>query len=167
MKNFLIKLYVFLFIKRRKIKWPKQKTIEKEFNKNMDDFSNRINKLPYKYNPFWGFEIINDTISPEDFFNENIEDGRDCDDLARIWSIWGIIHGFKVMKWVVYDIKNFFKSVYIFTILNKDNRYYLMDFKCHGPFRSEEEIKKFILSFVQYRNCETIMIDPIVLKENK
>ena len=146
-KKFLIKLYVVLFIRTRKVKWPDKS--KNEFNRSMDSFSNRINEFPYKSDPLGG--LIDYVDHPDNFFKEDKTEGRDCDDWARMWSLWGALHDYKATEWIVCNPKRMFKTMHVITILEESRKFYLMNFRPYGPYSTEEEALDRMRYFDSYK----------------
>jgi len=53
------------------------------------------------------------------FFAE-LEEGRDCDDFARMWTLWGEKHEYEAREWLVTSAKKgeFFKRAHMVTTLS-------------------------------------------------
>lgn len=97
--------------------------------------SNMINSKPYKSDIWRGF--IDASTPPKyayTFFSDLME-GRDCDDWARLWSLWGKAHGYVVQEWVVTSTKKgqFFSRAHMVTTLSKYGEHWLMDYRPFGP----------------------------------
>lgn len=137
-QEFLIKVYNFIFRKNRKVQWP-DKSLG-EFNKTMEDFSKRIDSFPYKSDLAGG--LIDYVARPDEFFDETRTYGRDCDDWARIWSIWGSLHGYKATEWIICDPRKMFSTMHVFTTLEKEGKYYLANYGYRGPFSTEKDALK-------------------------
>lgn len=146
LKKFLIEIYATLFLKSKKVKWPDKS--REEFNRNMRDFSERINSFPYKSDPIGG--LIDYIDHPDNFFKEDKTEGRDCDDWARMWSIWGALNGYKAQEWVVCNPKKMFSTMHAITTLEKDGSYYLMNYYFYGPYDSEESALAMMSNFTSY-----------------
>lgn len=161
-KKFLIKLYVVLFIRTRKVKWP-DKSID-EFNRGMDDFSKRINEFPYKSDPLGG--LIDYVDHPDNFFDKDKTEGRDCDDWARMWSIWGALHEYKAIEWIVCNPNRMFKTMHVITTLEDGRKCYLMNFRPYGPYLTVDEALDKMRSFESYKE-DIIIVESRTIKKEK
>ena len=97
--------------------------------------SDMINSNPYKPDIWRGF--VDASVPPKyayTFFAD-LKHGRDCDDFARLWSIWGEAHDFEAREWIVTSAKKgeFFKRAHMVTTLSKYGEHYLMDYHPFGP----------------------------------
>lgn len=70
------------------------------------------------------------------FFSDKAKT-RDCDDFARMWSLWGSYYGYDVKEWFV--IERRFKKAHMITTLSKDGEYWLMNYRPYGPHKSLED----------------------------
>ena len=68
------------------------------------------------------------------FFAE-LEEGRDCDDFARMWTLWGEKHEYEAREWLVTSKKKgeFFKRAHMVTTLSKYGEHWLVDYTPFGP----------------------------------
>ena len=130
------------------------------FNLPMIDFSNLINKYPYKSDPLGGaWDYID---KPDEFFNEGKTSGRDCDDWARMWSLWGVYHKYRAYEYVICDassLKTIFKTMHCFTLLEKDNKCYLLNYRQYGPYRSKEKAIEALIEGWGYSNNSVVVLD--------
>ena len=156
----LMKVYVFLFIKTRRIKWPVES--RDEYDCDMQTFKKKIMEFPYKSDPLGGF--IDYVAEPDDFWKKDRTYGRDCDDWARMWSIWGVYHGFIATEWIVCNPKKLFKTMHVITVLEKNGEWYLMNYYAYGPFSSEKDALNMMERFSEYKG-NIISVRSVTLQE--
>lgn len=144
----LIKLFLTIANIFRKVK-----VIDSEiYHLDMYKFSEEVNKMPYKADPLGG--LIDNVADPETFFDEK-DESRDCDDWARQWSIWGINNGYKAYEYVVWNPTNIvktFSTMHVITILEKEDKFYLMNYVPYGPFSSVEKCMEYMRYFPSYKD---------------
>ena len=105
---------------------------------DMEEASRVINTMPYKADRGKGFvDASIPTKHCHSFFNE-IKHGRDCDDWARLWSVWGWLEGWESREWIVTERRHPFKRAHMVTTLSKDKEHWLMDYRPYGPRSSVE-----------------------------
>ena len=142
----------------RRLRLPKK--YRGYFDMSMHDFSDLINEYDYKQDPLSGlFDYIS---SPDKFFNPDKKFGRDCDDWSRLWSLWGLYNGYKAYEYVVCDpssIKKTFATLHCVTVLEKEGKYYLMNYHPYGPAASKEEALKVLEKVEIYSKNLLIVLD--------
>ena len=163
MKRFLILLYLRIAQNRnRRIQLPTEKTRD-YFNLSMYEFSNLINKMEYKKDPLNGLWDYID--SPDQFFEEK-ESGRDCDDWSRLWSLWGVYHGYRAYEYVICNpttLKTTFSTLHCVTVLEKNGLYYLMNYRPYGPYNSLEKTLNSLKAWKEYSENNLIVFDREIL----
>lgn len=148
MKQALLKFYAFIrsitspfvwriFYKRKRYTKDMQavETWQDFMVSPMVQASDMINSNPYKPDIWRGF--VDASVPPKyayTFFAD-LKHGRDCDDWARLWSLWGEAHDFEAREWIVTSVKKgeFFKRAHMVTTLSKYGEQYLMDYHPFGP----------------------------------
>ena len=106
------------------------------FNCTVEEFSNKLSTKNYRYDPLKG--AIDYTASPDSFFKTK-KWGRDCDDWARMWLTYGKLNGYKGYEIVVANKTCVFKHAHVVTVLVKDDKYILCNYKPYYGFTSVEE----------------------------
>lgn len=101
----------------------------------MAEASEILNSKVWRSDYLWG--LIDATVPPKyahSFFSD-LKAGRDCDDYERLWSLWGIAHGYVVQEWLVTSsLKGeFFRRAHMVTTLSKYGEHWLMDYRPFGP----------------------------------
>lgn len=141
-----VQIYLFIVNLFRVVR-----VLDKEVYKlSMKEFSDEINRMPYKADPLGG--LIDNVADPETFFDDK-DSGRDCDDWARQWSIWGVNNGYKAYEYVVWNpssLMKAFNTMHVITILKKEDECYLMNYTPYGPFSDEECCIDFMKRFKSY-----------------
>ena len=115
-----------------------------------NEFSNIINLLEYKADPLGG--LIDYVADPDKFFDSERKFGRDCDDWARQWSIWGYHNGYIAEEYIVYNPKHPFKTMHVVTLLWKDGNCQLANYRLYGPFKTSEEALNYLKNFGSYKD---------------
>lgn len=142
----------------RKITYPKT---SKEYFKLPDyKFSQLINSFPYKADPGRGLFDYVDT--PDNFFDPEKKEGRDCDDFQRMWSLWGTYNGYQAKEFVICDpssIKSAFQTMHVIGVLKdlRESRYFLTNYQFYGPYRSEEEALECMGAWKDYNSARLIV----------
>lgn len=129
MKQFLLNLYAKIRDKKNPIILPKSPLWDKWKVLPMYAFSRMINSFPYKSDPFGGLNDYTGTF--EHFIDPTIKSGRDCDDYARMWTLWGIYNGYTAYE-IIVTSKRFFKDAHYVTMLYKDSEFTLCNYR---PYR--------------------------------
>lgn len=130
----LLKIYSKL---RRLFDWPNFKQLPEELRKlDIDSYSKYINQFEYKYDLFGG--LFDHTASIKHFL-KSVKHNRDCDDWARMWSAWGYWNEFKSHEYILTQRKHFFTKSHFITLLEKEGKWYLCNYRYKGFYNSEEE----------------------------
>lgn len=147
----LVKFYAFLTRKTRKVKIPDSNL----YRLPADEFSQKVNSMPYKSDPLGG--LIDYVADPDKFFDPKRKFGRDCDDWARQWSIWGYYNGYVAEEHIVYNPKRPFKTMHVVTLLWKDGNCFLANYHLFGPFQTEEDALDYLKNYSSYKDgLETV-----------
>ena len=147
----LVKFYAFLTRKLRKFK----NSDNEVYKLSAEEFARKLNEMDYKADPLGGF--IDYVADPDKFFDPKRKFGRDCDDWARQWSIWGLHHDYIAEEYIVYNPKHPFKTMHVVTILWKDASCYLANYYLYGPFQSNEDALNYLKNYKSYKDgLETI-----------
>ena len=129
MRQWLLKTYAGIRNRSNPIVLPKSPEWDKWRRFSMEDFSRMINRFPYKSDPLGGLSDY--TGSFEHFIDPTIRYGRDCDDFARMWTLWGIYNGYTAIE-VIVTSKRFFKDAHYVTLLFDGVQYTLCNYR---PYR--------------------------------
>lgn len=156
--EFLMKAYLKIVNFFRKIVYPN--TTKKYFKVPDYEFNKLINQFPYKADPLNGLLDYVDT--PDNFFNPDKKEGRDCDDFQRMWSLWGTYNGYQSKEFVICDptsIKSAFSTMHVIGILKDLNkqRYFLTNYQFYGPFNTEEEALGYMKNWASYQKDSLIV----------
>lgn len=127
MKRFFLNLYSKIRRRLNKVKLPVSKEWEVYKNMSIYEFSKKINSFPYKAD--LGAGLFDYTASFEHFIDPKVKIGRDCDDFARMWTLWGAYNGYVAHEIILTNPKHFFKDSHVITILEKDGKYILCNYK--------------------------------------
>jgi len=170
MKKFIVKTLLKFYLKfiRPKLSQIVYSIVDQDFlveNKKwkeeyrllgMSEFEKLVNSYDYKYDPFQGaIDFSFDENDPGYFFSDKAI-SRDCDDFARIWSLWGVVNGFKTTEVVVLNYLNPFKTAHVVTVLEKDSNFYLANYNISGPFKTFENAVKGVTAWKSY-DLETLI----------
>lgn len=128
-----------------------------------DEFSRKVNEMPYKADPLGG--LIDYVADPDEFFDIEREFGRDCDDWARQWSIWGYHNGYVTEEYFVYNPKKLFRTAHVVTLLWKDGECYLANYRLYGPFKTSEEALGFLKRYEDYKDGLDYVLSVRIVKE--
>lgn len=164
----LMKAYLRIVNLFRKVVYPKDSKFYFEMSK--DNFEKEINKFEYKADPIGG--LIDYVDTPDHFFNPEKKSGRDCDDWARMWSLWGTYHGYQAREFVVCDpssIKRAFNTMHVITVLKslKYNKYFLCNYQMYGPFSTEEMALDYLKNWVSYQDNRLVVFSREIPKDPK
>ena len=129
MKQALLKLYAKIRKCMNPVKMPISTEWEIYKNLSMSAFSKRINSFPYKSDPVGG--LFDHTASFEHFIDPTVKSGRDCDDFARMWLLWGMCNGYRAVEVLVTSKKHLFKDSHVVTVLYKDEKYILCNYRTY------------------------------------
>ena len=159
MVKILVKFYAWLCRKFRKVKISDNKVYDLPAN----EFSNIINLLEYKSDPLGGF--IDYVADPDKFFDSKRKFGRDCDDWARQWSIWGYHNGYIAEEYFVYNPCRLFSSAHVVTLLWKNGECYLGNYRLTGPFKTMEEAFDSLKIYNKYKKHFDYIFSVRIAKE--
>ena len=147
----LVKFYAFLTRKLRKFK----NSDNEVYKLSAEEFSKKLNEMDYKADPLGG--LIDYVADPDKFFDPKRKFGRDCDDWARQWTIWGLHHDYIAEEYIVYNPKHPFKTMHVVTLLWKDAGCYLANYYLYGPFQSNEDALDYLKNYKSYKDgLETV-----------
>ncbi len=140
MLRFLVMVYSIIRAKLNPIRFPdKNHPVWKEvLGYDMNQFSEWVNSFSYKSDLLFG--LIDRTPSFEEFIDPDLKHSRDCDAFARMWLIWGMMKGYSAYEYIVGN-NGIPMRAHMITILKKDDKYWLCDYKPYGPFSSEKNCK--------------------------
>lgn len=127
MKKWLLNLYAKLRAKLNPVRMPVSVEWGTYKKMTMLGFSEKINSFPYKSDPLGG--LFDYTATFEHFIDPNVKEGRDCDDFARMWVLWGKANGYQSTEVIVTTKKHFFKDSHVVTILYKGGKYTLCNYR--------------------------------------
>ena len=151
MFKFLVKIYAFLTRIFRMVKISNSDV----YKLSAEEFSKKINEMDYKADPLGG--LIDYVADPDKFFDSSRNFGRDCDDWARQWSIWGYHNGYVAEEYIVYNPKQPFKTMHVVTLLWKDGSCYLGNYYLFGPFTDGEKALDYLKNYKSYKDgLETV-----------
>lgn len=106
-------------------------------NLPMQEFSDKINS--YEYKPDLGEGLVDYARDNPNAFFDNLTFGRDCDDWARLWKHWGIHNGYTVQEVIISTKQHVVKDAHVVCVLEKDNSYWMCDYKPYGAYASLEQ----------------------------
>ncbi len=144
--KFFVKMYAFLIRIFRRVKISDSEV----YNLSADEFSRKVNSMPYKADPLGGF--MDYVADPDLFFDSKRNFGRDCDDWARQWSIWGWHNGYVAEEYIVYNPKRLFKTSHVVTLLWKDGNCFLANYHLFGPFKTTEDALGYLKNYSSYKD---------------
>ena len=113
-------------------------------------FSHKINEYEYSSDLLGG--AIDHAFSydnPNKFF-DGLHYGQDCDNWARIWSIWGEFNGYKAQEVVVTTKEHVVKDAHVVTILEKDGAFWCMNYRPYGSFPLFNEAVEAVCIWKKY-----------------
>ena len=91
MIKFLFKILVKIRNKKNPLRLPVDKEAWNEVRiKKLSDYSEWINTFEYLSDPLFG--LMDKTETFEHFIDPDIKSGRDCDDWAMMYDLWGIFN---------------------------------------------------------------------------
>lgn len=93
---------------------------------DIEDFSDFINRFPYKSDPLGG--LIDYTAPPDAFYDSGRKVARDCDEFARQWAYWGLWNGFDVSEVIVTDMSAPMLKSHVVTVLKYENVYRMCNY---------------------------------------
>jgi len=123
----------------------------------VEQFSEWINTFGYKADPLGG--LIDYTAHPDKFFDRTRKQGRDCDDFARMWSLWGIYNGYTAIEYIVMNPNSPFKTAHVVTILKWVDitvditfvpNYIMCNYEASKPYMSRKKALNSLKAYVSY-----------------
>lgn len=150
--RFCMKVYLFLRKFWDKVPEPSEEMRNLCMSKNFREFSDLINQQEYQYDQLHG--LLDNTYDYNKFFEER-DFGKDCDDWARIWDVWGVLNGYEAKEWVTCSctsIVNALNTMHVITTISKDGQYYLCNYDIYGPYSSEQEALDVMGCWESYRD---------------
>lgn len=120
---------------------------------NMHSFSNFINSFPYKSDPLGG--LLDYTDTPDSFYVKEKQSGRDCDDYAYQWAMWGKHNGYSYRVMLVTvdtNVIHMFTKAHFITILEKNSKWWLMNYEPYGAFNTFEDALAYMYRFDTYKD---------------
>lgn len=108
--------------------------------RTMKSFSEDINAYDYEWDYLHGLLDASFSSNEPDYFFQSLTAGRDCDDFARIWRLWGEAQGWKGEEYIFTDKKKPFSKAHVVTILEENpSQFWLMNYSPYGPYSTKEE----------------------------
>jgi hypothetical protein len=154
----LIQCYSVIRKNLNPVKFPdfENKTWEKVRNLSPFQFCSWVNSFSYFPDRFHGF--LDKTESFEHFIDLKSRSGRDCDDFARTWVLYGKANGYNTKEAIV--SRTFFPfKFHVVAILEKGGKYTLCDYKNYGPFTSIDEcIENINERWQSYEKGKTVLV---------
>lgn len=92
------------------------------------EFSNAINKMEYKFDPIKGLLDFSFPFDKPQYFFKNLPWGRDCDDWARVWSIYYKNKGIPVQEWVITDLDHPFTRSHFVAVAKEEDGWHLLNY---------------------------------------
>lgn len=137
MVKFIMKIYAWIRRKLNPLVLPVAECWFTTYSKmEMHQYSTFINSFPYKSDKLGG--LIDRTETFEHFIDRTVETDRDCDDWARMWSFWGIYNGYTAYEYIVLNKWHPFKTAHMVTILEKDGKFTLCNYR---PYEEADSIE--------------------------
>lgn len=106
-----------------------------EFDKEVNDDA----KYGYKWDTFRGLLDSSFCSGEPQYFFAPLARGRDCDDYARIWRLWGETNGYTGYEYIVTEPASPFKRAHMVALLEKGGKWWLMNYHPYGAVNSREE----------------------------
>ena len=97
-------------------------------NLSPEDFSKAINKVEYKFDPILGLFDYSFPLDKPQYFFKNLPWGRDCDDWARIWSIYYKNKGIPVQEWVITEKEHPFTKSHFIAVAKEEDGWHLLNY---------------------------------------
>lgn len=114
------------------------------------EFSKAINAYDYKYDKGMGLLDASFLSSEPDYFFQELKDGRDCDDFARIWRLWCEHQGWRAWEYVMLNYHNPFSSAHVVCYAiepegaSGSRKHWILDYAPEGPFDTQAEAFEFL-----------------------
>lgn len=126
------------YYRRRFINDETRRWLKRFLKSSMDDASLILEKHPYKADRIHGLVDASIPGKYAPAFFACLPWGRDCDEYARMWSLWGEANGYNPREWIVYDPTLGIKKAHVVTTLSRGREHWLMDYRPYGPRMSVE-----------------------------
>lgn len=109
---------------------------------DLSSFISLVNEYPYRQDKLHGILDCVLQKGKEGYFFADLKHCRDCDDFARIFSLYLLAHPewIHISEYLVMDLKHVFKSAHFVTVAQKeDGKWHLFNYQMKGPFSTEKE----------------------------
>lgn len=151
----VVQKFIDEYAKVRRMMNPLQlPTVEKweEVKKySIEEFDTWINAFTYKSDPLWG--AMDYTSHPDHFFNKDAVSSRDCDDWARMWSLWGIYNDYNAIEFIVVNPNTPFKTAHMITVLHKDAKIILCNYHAiDRDFKTYDHALQYMKKYPSYKD---------------
>ena len=119
---------------------------------SMFNFSKEINTYKYKSDALKGAVDSSFSDDEPEYFFSDLDKGRDCDDYARIWRLWGEHHGYTGYEYIIINPRAPFKTAHVIALLERNGVWWLMNYKPYGSFSSKEKALERMKSWKPYQS---------------
>lgn len=116
------------------------------------EFINDAKKFGYKWDTGKGALDSSFASEEPEYFFSDLNKGRDCDDYARIWRLWGEHQGYTGYEYIIVSPLAPFKTAHVITLLERDGAWWLMNYKPYGHFKSKENALNKMKSWYPYKS---------------
>ncbi len=114
-------------------------------NATENGFASALAQMPYRWDPFGG--LLDYSPEEPDFFFVEREQGRDCDDWARMWFWWAQEQGYRAWEIFIVDGLKVRSAHAITVFMDEGGEYVLCNYKIEGRYRSMAgALKRFRVS---------------------
>lgn len=116
-------------------------------------FSKYINTFPYLQDKAAGLFDMSFPPDKPDYFFSNIQNGRDCDDYARIWALYLQHHSWEdIQEVIVLNYTKPFETAHVITIAKNPSSgfFYLFNYEQYGNYETAEEAIKDLVNWKSY-----------------
>lgn len=138
MIKFIMKIYAGIRRSKNPLVLPVADSWYTDYSKfTMAKFSKFLNSFKYKADKIGGLIDRNETF--EHFIDDTVTSDRDCDDWARMWSLWGIYNGYRAHEFILLNKRHPFKTAHVITVLEKNGKFYLCNYRNYPVTYSLEE----------------------------
>lgn len=145
----LLRMYAWVHGRIFRARVPKSKEWDSYRTLSMDAFDFKLNTFPYKSDPLHG--LVDYTASFSHFVKGSVLHGRDCDDFARMWTLWGISNGFTAVEVLVSTSSHLFSNAHAVTLLDDGKcNVWLCNYHKSGTFGSRDGALDAIKSWSCY-----------------
>lgn len=149
MVKLIMKIYAWIRRKLNPLVLPKAECWFTTYSKmKIQQYSAFVNSFEYKSDKLGG--LLDKTETFEHFIDKTVETDRDCDDWARMWSFWGIYNGFIAHEFILLNPKHPFKTAHVVTVLEKNDKFTLCNYKYYKAVGSLEEALDLMRSSPSY-----------------